>query len=276
MLSLAAPAKLNLFLHILSRRQDGYHEIQTLFQLLDYGDTLSFSLRKDGQLKLSPAIETIAHNDNLIIKAAKKLQAITKTHLGADIQLEKRLPLGGGLGGGSSDAATTLVALNHLWQTGLTASDLAHLGLDLGADVPVFIHGRSAWAEGIGERLQTVVVPEHWYLVVNPNCSVSTAQIFSCQQLTRSTPPITVAGFLENGGNNDCTATVTRLYPEVAEAMSWLNQHATAQLTGTGACLFAAFPTKLAAESILRKLPAKWQGFVAKGINRSPVVKFLT
>lgn len=274
-LFLAAPAKINLFLHILGRRQDGYHEIQTFFQLLDYGDQLSFSVRCDGQLTLTPAMVDIADNDNLIIRAAKSLQATTKTRLGADIQLDKRLPLGGGLGGGSSDAATALVALNHLWKTGLTATDLANLGVQLGADVPVFVHGCSAWAEGIGEQLQAIVMPERWYLVIKPNCSVSTRQIFSHPQLTRNTPPITVASFLEKGGINDCQTTVSQIYPEVAEAISWLGQHADAQLTGTGACIFAALPSKSAADELLRKVPTHWQSFIAKGISRSPVVDLL-
>ena len=274
-LSLAAPAKINLFLHILGRRQDGYHEIQTFFQLLDYGDQLSFSVRRDGQLTLTPAMADIADNDNLIIRAAKKLQAATKTELGADIQLDKRLPLGGGLGGGSSDAATALVALNHLWKTGLTATALADLGVQLGADVPVFVHGCSAWAEGIGEQLQVIAMPERWYLVIKPNCSVATRQIFSHPQLTRNTPPITVASFLEKGGINDCQTTVCQLYPEIAEAISWLGRHAHAQLTGTGACVFAGFPSRSAADELLRKVPVHWQGFIAKGISRSPVVDLL-
>ena len=274
-LSLAAPAKINLFLHILGRRQDGYHEIQTFFQLLDYGDQLSFSVRRDGQLTLTPAMANIADNDNLVIRAAKKLQVATKTRLGADIQLDKRLPLGGGLGGGSSNAATTLVALNHLWKTGLTATALANLGVQLGADVPVFVHGCSAWAEGIGERLQAIAMPERWYLVIKPNCSVSTGQIFSHPQLTRNTAPITVASFLEKGGINDCQTMVVQIYPEIAEAISWLGRHAHAQLTGTGACIFAALPSRYAADELLRKVPTHWRSFIAKGINRSPVVDLL-
>ncbi|TVP89712.1 MAG: 4-(cytidine 5'-diphospho)-2-C-methyl-D-erythritol kinase, partial [Pseudomonadaceae bacterium] len=203
MLSLPAPAKLNLFLHITGRRTDGYHTLQTLFQFLDYGDTLHFQPRRDGQIQLHTELEGVDPADNLILRAAKLLQPHCAQHGGADIRLDKRLPMGGGLGGGSSDAATTLLGLNQLWQCGLTLDQLAELGLQLGADVPVFVRGHAAWAEGVGEQLTPVDIEEPWYLVAIPDCNVSTAEVFSDQRLTRDTPPITLAAFREHGGRND-------------------------------------------------------------------------
>tara|TARA_B100000446_G_scaffold90034_1_gene84733 strand:+ start:26232 stop:27089 length:858 start_codon:yes stop_codon:yes gene_type:complete len=271
-LILPAPAKLNLFLHITGQRDDGYHTLQTVFQLLDFGDELSFSLRpNDDNIHLSPEIDGVAHEDNLIVKAARLLQPHCRTPLGANITLHKRLPMGGGIGGGSSNAATTLLALNQLWQTDLSLHQLAAMGRRLGADVPVFVEGRSAWAEGIGEELQAIELPEKWYLVITPNCHVSTAEIFSHKDLTRDTSNITVAAFLEQGGHNDCQPLVRSLFSEVAKALDWLSQFGDAKMTGTGACVFAPFDNKASAEAVLAAMPTSLTGFVAKGVNQSKV-----
>lgn len=274
-ITLPAPAKLNLFLHITGRRDDGYHTLQTVFQLLDYGDELSFRRRADDQLHLHADIPGLAPADNLVLRAARLLRSAgagnpTGTGFGADITLQKRLPLGGGIGGGSSDAATTLLALNRLWGLNLDLDALARLGAELGADVPVFVRGRSAWAEGVGEQLQALELPQKWYLVVAPPCAVSTAAIFSHKDLTRDTSDITVAAFLERGGHNDCQPLVQQLHPEVDRALHWLNRHGQARMTGTGACVFAAFDEAGSAQRALSELPADMQGFVARGINRSP------
>ena len=274
-LTLPAPAKLNLFLHITGRRPDGYHNLQTLFQLLDYGDQVDFTRRRDGEIRLQPPIPGLAAADNLIVKAARALQAASGTRLGADIYLHKYLPMGGGIGGGSSDAATTLVALNHLWDCGWSRAALAALGARLGADVPVFIEARTAWAEGVGEQLQAIDMPEKWFLVLAPRCAVSTASIFCHKELTRDTAAITVAAFLEQGGRNDCQELVKRLHPPVDEALNWLTQHGPAQMTGTGACVFAAFASAAQANAVLAQRPAHIPGFVAKGINRSPIYDLL-
>lgn len=295
-LTLLSPAKLNLMLHITGRKADGYHQLQTLFQLLDYGDTLHIQTRPDRKITLRPSIPNVADHDNLIIRAAKALQSYTGHPIGADIRLEKILPMGGGIGGGSSNAATTLLGLNRLWKTALTIDEMADLGLQLGADVPVFIRGQSAWAEGIGEQLEAVAIPEYWYCVIKPPCEVSTAQIFSHKQLTRDTSPITIAAVFEQGGHNDCEAVVRKLYPEVDIAFNWLNDRLSensssdlttssrqdfytdynhARLTGTGACIFAAFTDYKSAEQILNKLPEQLQGFIAKGVNTSPTHKAL-
>jgi 4-diphosphocytidyl-2-C-methyl-D-erythritol kinase len=276
-LELLSPAKLNLFLHITGRRPDGYHNLQTLFQLLNYGDTLRFTARSDKQITLSPAIPGVAFEDNLIIKAVRILQKHTNTHYGVDIQLEKRLPMGGGIGGGSSNAATTLVALNHLWQCGLNSTQLQQLGLQLGADVPVFVNAQTAWAEGVGEALQPIEMPENWFLVVQPDCHVSTQQIFSHKDLTRDSPAIKVAAFLEQGGQNACQALVRRLYPQVDEALNWFAEHGYhAKLTGTGACVFSQFATAEAAQKVLQGLPKQLPGFVAQGINQSPLYTLIS
>lgn len=270
-LSLPAPAKLNLFLHINGRRSDGYHLLQTLFQFLDYGDTLHFTPRSDSELHLLPDLPGVAAEDNLIMRAARLLQQVSGTLQGADIRLDKRLPMGGGIGGGSSDAATTLVGLNHLWQTGLTLEQLAELGLQLGADVPVFIHGRAAWAEGVGEQLTPVELDEPWYLVVVPPSHVSTAEIFSDERLTRDTPAITLAAFREHGGRNDCLPVVMTRYTEIRNTLILLNNYCEAKMTGTGSCLFGAFPNEREADKVRARLPATLQTFVAKGCNVSPL-----
>ena len=269
MLTLPAPAKLNLMLHITGRRADGYHELQTLFQFLDYGDELSFRLREDGQIRLLTELPGVDHDSNLIVRAARMLQRESGCTLGADIQLTKRLPMGGGIGGGSSDAATSLVGLDHLWNTGLGEDRLAELGLNLGADVPVFVRGRAAFAEGVGERLQPVDLAEPWFLVIAPQVSVSTAEIFADPELTRNTPAITVRSLLAGGGHNDCQPVVEKRYPEVRNALSLLNKFVQARMTGTGACVFGSFPNEGEADKVRRQLPATLPSFVARGRNVS-------
>lgn len=278
-LTLPAPAKLNLFLHITGRRADGYHLLQTVFQLLDYGDELRFSLRDDSQIRLSCDSTELATDDNLVLRAAYLLREHTGATQGADIELIKRIPTGAGLGGGSSDAATTLVALNTLWQCRLERGTLAALGLRLGADVPVFVHGKSAWAEGVGELLQPVTLPALYYLVLSPACHVSTATIFSHQQLTRDTRAIKMAAFLAGQSRNDCEMLVRTLYPEVNAALEWLSQFGKARMTGTGSSIFAAFDDEASARDVLRQLPTDQQGplrsisgFVAKGVNESALI----
>ncbi len=270
-LRLPAPAKLNLFLHVTGRRADGYHNLQTLFQFLDFADTLDFTLRDDDQILLHGELAGVSAEDNLITRAARLLQQHTGTSQGADIILHKRLPMGGGLGGGSSDAATTLVGLNHLWQTGVSLQSLATLGLQLGADVPVFVLGRAAWAEGVGEELTPVELDEPWYLVVMPDCQVSTAEIFSDQRLTRDTQPITLAAFREQGGRNDCLPVAEERYPEIRNALILLNNYCEAKMTGTGSCVFGAFPNEREADKVRARLPATLQTFVAQGCNVSPL-----
>lgn len=270
-LTLPAPAKLNLMLHITGRREDGYHNLQTVFQLLDRGDQLSFTARNDSAITLSPAIAGVPFEDNLIVRAAKLLQQHSNCSAGADIQLDKKLPMGGGIGGGSSNAATTLVGLNHLWHCGLSVDALAELGRQLGADVPVFVRGHSAWAEGVGEHLQPLEIPEKWFLVLTPDCHVSTAEIFCHKRLTRDTPIIKVAAFFEGDSQNDCQPLVRKLYPEVDFALDWLNQYGTSRMTGTGASVFAAFDSEASAQAVLEKIPNELSGFVAKGVNISPL-----
>ncbi|MCH2340731.1 4-(cytidine 5'-diphospho)-2-C-methyl-D-erythritol kinase [Pseudomonas sp. NPDC047963] len=268
-LTLPAPAKLNLMLHILGRRADGYHELQTLFQFLDHGDELTFTARTDGQIRLHTDLPGVDHDSNLIVRAARLLQTHSACTLGADIALIKRLPMGGGIGGGSSDAATTLLGLDYLWHTRLGVDRLAAIALTLGADVPVFVRGRAAFAEGVGERLQPVELSEPWYLVVAPQVSVSTAEIFSDPELTRNTPAITVRSLLAGGGHNDCQPVVERRYPEVRNALSLLNKFVPARMTGTGACVFGSFPNKGEADKVCRQLPADLPAFTAQGRNIS-------
>ena len=275
-LTLPAPAKLNLMLHITGRRADGYHNLQTLFQFIDLCDELSFRLRDDDQLTLEPQIDGVDFEDNLIIKAARALQANSDKTLGADIRLTKQLPMGGGLGGGSSDAATTLLALNHLWQLQLSFDQLADIGLTLGADVPVFVRGQAAFAEGVGEILTpTPELDEPWYLVVAPQVHVNTGKIFSNKCLTRDTDPISIRTALRREGNNDCQAVVSTLYPEVGKALNLLNNFSPAKLTGTGACIFSSFGSEAEAIRVSDQLPAEYVSFVAKGVNTSPVHKIL-
>lgn len=275
-LTLLSPAKLNLFLHITGRRADGYHNLQTLFQLLDYGDTLSFAINTENRISLQPEIPGVTFEQNLIIKAVRALEPFRPANAGVDIQLEKRLPMGGGIGGGSSNAATALVALNYLWGCKLSKAQLQAIGLTLGADVPVFINAQTAWAEGVGEQLLPVKTPAKWFLVVQPDCHVSTAEIFCHKDLTRDTSAIKVAAFLERGGKNDCEALVKTLYPAVNEAITWLQKFdRNAKMTGTGACVFASFESAEKAQKVQAQLPEHLPGFVARGVNQSPLYKLL-
>lgn len=271
-LTLPAPAKLNLFLHVTGRRADGYHLLQTAFQFLDQADTLRFRLRPDGAVTLAPGLRGVSTESNLVVRAARLLQAITGCTLGVDIELTKVLPMGGGIGGGSSDAATTLLALDRLWNLQLGEERLAGLGLQLGADVPVFVRGRAAFAEGVGERLEPVELPEPWYLVLTPDAHLSTADVFRHPQLTRHTPAITLAAFRAGGPGiglrNDCEAVVRQMSPAVAAALDWLSQHGPARMTGTGACCFLPCPDRARAEALLALSPVP--GFVARGLNLSP------
>ena len=274
-LRLPSPAKLNLFLHITGRREDGYHELQTLFQLLDYGDTIELTSTGDDSIRLDCPGLVLAVEDNLAWRAAHLLREHSDCTQGVAIHIDKRIPSGGGLGGGSSNAATVLLGLNRLWRLKLPLRELAEIGLTLGADVPVFLRGDSAWAEGIGEILAPVDLPVKHYLVIAPDTSISTAEVFSRRELTRNTSPITIAAFFEGGGRNDCQNVVRQLYPEVDKALIWLEKFGQAQLTGTGACVFAVCETSAEAEALYHQLPGDWQGFVAAGVNRSPVHRAL-
>ena len=268
-LVLPAPAKLNLWLHITGRRADGYHELETVFQFLDHGDELSYALREDGQICLHSDIQGVPHDSNLIVRAARLLQAQSGTTLGADIWLHKVLPMGGGIGGGSSDAATTLLGLAHLWQLDWDEDRLAALGLTLGADVPVFVRGHAAFAQGVGEQLTPVDPAEPWYVVLVPQVSVSTAEIFSHPELTRDSLPLKMRPVPEGNSRNDCQPVVEQRYPEVRNALNSLGKYTEARMTGTGSCVFGAFPSKAEADKVLALLSATQAGFVAKGSNIS-------
>ena len=274
-LVLPAPAKLNLFLHITGRRDDGYHLLQTVFQFLDYSDEIRLSLRNDGVIQRVKGLDHIPFETDLCVRAAKLLQSFTQSTLGVDLSYEKKLPIGGGIGGGSSDAATVLQGLNKLWSCQLSDDELADLGLQLGADVPVFIRGFSAWAEGVGEQLTPIKLDEKWFLVIHPKISVSTAEIFIDKALTRDCEPLKIARFLKGNGfedvNNVFEPVVRNKYPEIAQALDWLSNFSPSRLTGTGACLFASFESEEKAKQVLDQLPKKWQGFVAKGLNESPL-----
>ncbi|PSW49858.1 4-(cytidine 5'-diphospho)-2-C-methyl-D-erythritol kinase [Photobacterium leiognathi] len=270
-----APAKLNLFLYITGQRPNGYHDLQTLFQFVDYGDTLTITPRRDNQILLTPAIEGVKTEDNLIYRAAEALRQAANCDLGADIHIDKILPMGGGLGGGSSNAATTLVALNHLWQTNLSVDELAEIGLKLGADVPVFVRGTSAFAEGVGEKLQPADPEEKWFLVAKPDISIATVDIFTHPDLPRNTEKRSLEALLRGVYENDCEKIVRSLNPEVDQALSWLLEYAPSRLTGTGACVFSEFNTQEEANAILKILPDWLHGFVAKGVNTSPLMTAL-
>ncbi|MCY9802250.1 4-(cytidine 5'-diphospho)-2-C-methyl-D-erythritol kinase [Vibrio scophthalmi] len=270
-----SPAKLNLFLYITGRRANGYHELQTLFQFLDHGDELTITANKSGEITLSPDIPGVALHDNLIWRAATALQQFTGCQYGADIQLQKILPMGGGIGGGSSNAATVLVALNHLWQTSCTDDQLAEIGLKLGADVPVFVRGHAAFAEGVGEEIIAVEPEEKYYLVVRPDVSIATVDIFTHPDLTRDTEKRPLSELLENNYENDCEKIVRMLYPEVDKQLSWLLQYAPSRLTGTGSCVFAEFIHENDAQQVLEQLPDTVSAFVAKGNNVSPLYQTL-
>ncbi len=266
-----APAKLNLFLHVVGRRADGFHEIQTVYQLIDLADRLTFAPRNDGEIRWIEGPEELPEADDLCLRAARRLQEAGGIRKGVDIRLVKRIPIQGGLGGGSSDAATTLVALNEVWDIGLGVTQLASLGLELGADVPLFVHGRSAWGEGVGERLTPVELPERHFGVIFPGVGVRTADVFQASELTRKTPKTTIRGFLTAGGHNDCEPVVAGRNPEVQKALTWLAARGEARLTGTGSCVFAAFADRGAAKAALADLPQGWRGFVARGLERSPL-----
>ena len=282
-LTCPAPAKLNLFLHVVGRRPDGYHLLQTLFRFIDLQDTLHFSLREDGAVHRTNSVEGVAEDQDLCVRAARLLQSETGCGLGADITIEKRIPMGGGLGGGSSDAATTLIALNRLWSLGLSRTRLIELGLRLGADVPVFIFGENAFAEGVGERLQAFPLPEAWYVVLFPPVQVPTAQIFAHPELTRNADSITMRALSERQSGderqfrNDLQPVVCRLYPEVARYIASLNNlrigngSGKAMMTGSGACVFAEFGSRKQAETVLKHLPQGMRGVVAQGLARHPL-----
>jgi 4-diphosphocytidyl-2-C-methyl-D-erythritol kinase len=278
-----APAKLNLFLHVTGRRPDGYHLLQTGFQLIDHGDLLHFETRDDGLVRRTTAVEGVPEESDLVVRAANLLKSTQPgRRLGASIAIEKRLPMGGGLGGGSSDAATTLLALNHLWQTGLSRTELMELGLRLGADVPFFLFGRNAFAEGVGEALVAVDTPDCWYVVIEPGVSAPTPAIFSDPDLTRNTKPVRILDFSKapiGFGKNDLQAVATRLFPPIGEAIEWLNRYGNARMTGSGSCVFCAFPHEHLADEVLqaarRTGSTQWKVWKAKSIERHPLSHLL-
>lgn len=269
--SCPAPAKLNLFLHVVGRRPDGYHLLQTQFCFIGLADTLHFKLRQDGVVRRVTEVSGVPEAQDLCIRAARLLQEETGTPLGVEIGVEKRIPMGGGLGGGSSDAATVLIALNRLWGLNLSRKRLMELGLRLGADVPVFVFGENAFAEGVGEALQAYPAPDVWYAVLTPPVHVPTAQIFSHPQLTRNTNSITIRGLSEAQVKNDLQPVVCELYPQVAQYLAWLEQFAPARMTGSGACVFAAFGTEQEARDVIAKLPQNMRGVIAQGLKQHPL-----
>jgi 4-diphosphocytidyl-2-C-methyl-D-erythritol kinase len=270
-----APAKLNLFLHVTGRRPDGYHELQTVFQLIDLCDTIALSVRADGLIERPDGPPGVDPEGDLTVRAARALQVATGCRLGAMLRVRKRIPMGGGLGGGSSDAATVLLGLNELWGCRMPVDQLARLGLPLGADVPVFVRGSSAWGQGVGEDLQPLELPESWYVVIHPGVAVGTREVFQSPELTRNSPVITIRAFFESGGGNDCEPVVRARFPEVAEALDWLGRFAQARLTGTGSCIFAPCATAIAAERLAARVPDRWSSYVARGLNVSPVHELL-
>lgn len=273
----AAPAKLNLFLHLTGRRADGYHLLQSVFQLIDKGDVLHFAVRDDEVIHRSTELAGVPAESDLVVRAARLLQAEAKKQgkiVGAEIAVEKNLPMGGGLGGGSSDAATTLLALNHLWQTGLTRAELMALGLQLGADVPFFLFGQNAFAEGIGEDLVAVETPDRWFIVIEPGVSVPTQRIFSSTELTRDTKPVKISDFSgakESFGKNDLQVVAANLFPPIADAIKWLQQYGDARMTGSGACVFCPFKDEQQAEAVLATVPLQWKAWKAKAIAHHPL-----
>jgi 4-diphosphocytidyl-2-C-methyl-D-erythritol kinase len=267
-----APAKLNLFLHITARRSDGYHDLQTVFQLIDLADDIRIEVRADGRIERPAGPEGVPPEADLAVRAALALQRATGAALGADLHVTKRIPMGGGLGGGSSDAATVLVALNQMWKCGLNEDDLAGIGGKLGADVPVFVRGRSAWAEGRGELLTPLALPESWFVLVHPGVHVPTAVVFQAPELTRNSPPITMTGFFQSGGRNDFEPVVRERYPEVGHALDWLGRFAPPRLTGTGSCIFAPCASRRQAQDIASQVPGPWRAMVARGMNVSPLL----
>jgi len=266
-----APAKLNLFLHVVGRRADGYHLLQSVFRLIDHADIVHLELRDDGRVVREGDLPGVAEDDDLTVRAARLLQTCAPEGVGVNIRLEKNLPLGGGLGGGSSDAATVLLALNRLWQVNLPRETLQNLALQLGADVPVFVFGQTAFAEGVGEILHPLSAPPAWYVVLMPPAQVPTAAIFAAPELTRNTPALKIARFSAGMGHNDLQPVVVSRYPEVVRHLEWLAQFGEARMTGSGACVFASFGTEGAAWNVLRQLPETMQGFVAQGLDRHPL-----
>lgn len=276
-----APAKINLCLHVTGRRADGYHTLQTIFQIIDLCDELAFEQaprgvieRRDDGLAKSGALAAIPSDKDLCVRAARALAAAAGDRgvpSGVCIRVRKRIPMGGGLGGGSSDAATTLLALNALWGLRLPEEALAAIGLSLGADVPVFLRGDSALGEGVGERLTPLALPERWFLVIHPGVVVPTVAVFQAPELTRNSPVLTIPALLASGGRNDCEPVVRERYPEVAEAIDWLARFAPARLTGTGSCIFASFDSAAAAERVAARVPDRWRAWVVRGLARSPV-----
>jgi 4-diphosphocytidyl-2-C-methyl-D-erythritol kinase len=271
-----SPAKINLFLHITGRRDDGYHLLQTAFQFLDFCDELTFEPRFDGEIRRATEVDGVPEQDDICIKAARLLRQTVGIDAGVNIGIDKRIPVGGGLGGGSSNGATTLRALNVLWNIQMDVDALAILGLQLGADVPVFVRGHAAWAEGIGEILEPVELPEPWYLVIAPPVQVSTARVFNTPDLTRNSRPLKIRDLLAGAGGNDCEPVVRKLFPEVAHALDWLGAYTQSRMTGTGACVFGRFASQAEAEQALADfhnvMPDNWRAFVAKGLNRSPLL----
>lgn len=272
--SYPAPAKLNLFLHIVGRRPDGYHLLQSVFRLVDYGDSLQFDIRDDGKIQRTNPLPGLDPEQDLCVRAARLLQQHSGCRQGVDITLDKRLPMGGGLGGGSSDAATTLLVLNRLWSLNLSRHELQTLGLQLGADVPVFVFGESAFAEGVGEKLQAITLPPAWYVVLIPPVHVSTAKIFTSQELTRDTIPVKMSDFSKGYGHNDLETVVCQIYPEVANHLAWLKQHGDARMTGSGACVFASYETEQEARAVFAQKPPEMAGFVACGLDQHPLRAF--
>jgi 4-diphosphocytidyl-2-C-methyl-D-erythritol kinase len=275
LLGCPAPAKLNLFLHVVGRRADGYHLLQTAFRLLDWGDTLDFTRRDDGVIRRTTDIAGIAPEHDLVVRAARLLQAHTGCQLGADIAVHKVLPMGAGIGGGSSDAATTLIALNRLWQTGLGRTELQTLGLQLGADVPVFIFGRDAFAEGVGEALQPLELAPAWYVLVSPGVSIPTAEIFGAGDLTRNTPLIRMPDFAVSTTRNDLQAVACKRYPQVQSAIDWLGQHAPARMTGSGSCVFAEVASAQHADWVAAQCPPAWTAWKVRSSSRHPLFEWL-
>ncbi len=272
-----APAKINLFLHVTGRRSDGYHTLQTVYQFIDLCDVLQFAVREDNDVQLISEFNEVPPEENLVIKAARALQAQSGTRSGADITLTKSIPTGGGLGGGSSDAATTLVALNEFWRLGLSIKELAEIGVSVSADVPVFVYGQASWAEGIGDKLTPVAPKEPWYLVVNPQVQVSTAALFNLPELTRNTSPITIRDFMDGRTTNVFERIVTARYPQVRAALEWLaqnNRKTRPKMSGTGSCVFTECETEEEAQSLNEKLPDSMTGYVVKGHNASPLYDF--
>ena len=270
-----APAKLNLFLHVTGRRPDGYHELQTVFQLIDLCDTIAISVRDDGRIERPDGPVGVDPDADLTVRAARALQQATGCRQGATLRVRKRIPMGGGLGGGSSDAASVLLGLNAVWGCGLPVEALARVGLPLGADVPVFVQGFSAWGEGVGENLQPLELPEAWYVVIHPGVHVGTRDVFQSAELTRNSPVIKIRDFFQSGGRNDCEPVVRARFPEVAEALDWLGRFAPARLTGTGSCIFAACAAAIDAERLAARVPDRWTSYVARGLNVSPVHELL-